>query len=259
MRFTVLGSGSTVPHPKRSSSGYWLSTQGGEIMLDCSATVPHRMAAEGLAWNELDAIWISHFHMDHCGGLGPLLAGTKHAPEMKNRSKTLRIFGGPGLKRLVGRISDVNTYRLLEQPFPVELVEVTELEPFEIVPGVQAVAMRTPHTKESHAIHIRAADGTTLMYSADTGFDDKLAAFGRGVDLMVIECSYLKDKKVKKHLELAEAMHLIRKAHPKRAILTHFYGVWDNVDFQAEVAEFSPSCEVIEAVDGLFVDIAPTS
>jgi ribonuclease BN (tRNA processing enzyme) len=259
MRFTVLGSGSTVPHPKRSSSGYWLSTQGGEIMLDCSATVPHRMAAEGLAWNDLDAIWISHFHMDHCGGLGPLLAGTKHAPAMQNRSKELRIFGGLGLKGLIRRLSDVNDYRLLEQPFPIEIVEVTELQPFEIVPGIEAVAMQTPHTDESHAIHIRDTDETTLMYSADTGFDDKVAAFGRGVDLMIIECSYVKDKTVKKHLELAEAMHLIRKAHPKRAMLTHLYPWWDDVDFQEEVAKFSPPCDVIEAVDGLSIEVVSSS
>src|SRR5436190_2091356 len=121
MKLVVLGSGSTVPHPKRSSTGFWLETAGGKMLLDCSAAVPLRMAQEGVDWPDLDAIWISHFHMDHCGGLGPLLAGTKHAPQMKGRSKPLHIFGPKGLNRLIDGFSNANNYRLLEQPFPVEI------------------------------------------------------------------------------------------------------------------------------------------
>lgn len=253
MRLTVIGSGSTVPHPQRTSSGYWLETGGGSILLDCSASVPSRLAALGLNWPDLDAIWISHFHMDHVGGLGPLLAGTKHAAEMKGRKKPLRIFGPEGIRRLIDKFSDVNRYRLLDQPFPVEVVEIEALEPFEIA-GCEAVAMKTPHTPESHAIHIRDADEKVCVYTADTAFDQTLATFGRAADLFVLECTYVRDKPVKKHLELAEAMLIVRKAHPKRAMLTHFYPVWDNVDLEAEVARFSPGCEVVQAEDGLVVE-----
>lgn len=115
--------------------------------------------------------------------------------------------------------------------------------------------MKTPHTDESHAIHIRDRDEKTLVYSADTGFDETVATFANRVDLLVLECSFLKDKPVEKHLELAEAMFLIRKAHPKRAMLTHLYPVWDDVDFDDEVAAFDPPCEVVEAVDGLQLEI----
>src|SRR3954470_17406545 len=98
MKLTVLGSGSTIPHPARTSAGFWLETSAGKMLLDCSAPVPMRMAREGLDWPELDAIWISHFHIDHCGGLGPLLAGSKHAPAIGGRTKPLRIFGPAGIK-----------------------------------------------------------------------------------------------------------------------------------------------------------------
>jgi ribonuclease BN (tRNA processing enzyme) len=255
MKLTVLGSGSTVPHPRRASSAYWLETSAGTILLDCSGSVGSRMAAAGLDWPNLDAIWISHFHMDHVGGLAPLLAGTKHAAQMKDRTKPFRIFGPAGIKQLVDRFSDAHNYRLLEQPFAIEIIGVEALEKFEILPGVEGVAMKTPHTAESHAIHIRDADGTTLVYSADTGFDEKLATFARHVDLFILECTYVKNKPAKKHLELAEAILLVRKAEPRRAMLTHFYPEWDEVDFAKAVAAYSPMCEVIEAVDGLRIDI----
>jgi len=212
------------------------------------------MAANGLDWPNLDAIWISHFHMDHVGGLAPLLAGTKHAPEMKGRTKPLRIFGPAGLKKLIDNFSDANNYRLFEQPFPVEVIEVDALEPFEILRGVEATAMKTPHTPESHAIHIRDG-GTTFVYSADTSYDETLATLANQVDLFILECAYVKDKPANKHLELAEAITLIRKAKPKRAMLTHLYPEWDEVDFDEEVAKHSPMCEVIEATDGLHLEI----
>jgi ribonuclease BN (tRNA processing enzyme) len=251
MKLTVIGSGSTVPHPRRTSAGYWLETGGGNILLDCSASVPSRMASLGLDWPNLDTIWVSHFHMDHVGGIGPLLAGTKHSAAMKQREKPVRIFGPEGLRDLIHGSSDVGTYRLLEQPFPVEIIEVEALEKFNILPGVEAVAMQTPHTKESHALHLRDGGDKVFVYTSDTAFDKTLATFGRAADLFLLECTYFKDKPAKKHLELAEAMFLIRKAKPKRAMLTHFYPEWDGVDFKAEVAKFSPDCDVIEAEDGL--------
>jgi ribonuclease BN (tRNA processing enzyme) len=254
MRLVVLGSGSTVPHPTRKSAAFWLETSAGNILLDCSATAASQMAALGCDWPNLDAIWISHFHMDHCGGLGPLLAGTKHAQQMKAREKPLRIFGPAGTRALVDRLNDVHNYRLLEQPFPVEIVEVEELETFEIVPNVEAVAMSTLHTAESHALHIRDGE-TTVMYSSDTSLDEKVATFANRVDLAILECTYVKDKPAKKHIELAEAMFLIRKAKPRKAMLTHFYPEWDGVDFATEVAKFEASCEMIEATDGLEVFI----
>lgn len=255
MKLTVLGSGTTVPHPTRSSSGYWLETSAGTILLDCSPTAARRMAEENLPWHKLDAIWISHFHIDHCGGLMSLLAGTKHAEATRSRTKTLKIFGPVGLRGLIERMDAVNDYKLTEQPFPVEIIEVEPLEKFDILRSIEAVSAKTPHTSESLAIHIRD-DEKTLVFTADTGLDVSLSSLANGVDLFILECSFFKNKPIEKHLELAEAIHLIRRTRPKRAMLTHFYPEWDDVDFELEVKRFEPLCEVIEAVDGLNLELS---
>lgn len=256
MKLIVLGSGTSVPHPKRSSSGYWLEAGGGTLLLDCSVTALSRMLSEGVDWANLDSVWISHFHLDHCGGLPPLLAGLKHSAQMKTRRKPLTLCGPVGLGELIDRFSSVNNYKLLEQPFPLRIVEVEPLERFEIVPDLEAVAMSTPHTEESHAIHLRDLDGSTMVHTSDTGFTETLATFARMVDLLVIEASFPAHKPAEKHLDLAEAMYLIRKAAPKRAILTHLYPEWDSVDLETELGKFALRCEVVLAYDGMTVPIS---
>lgn len=250
MELIVLGSGTAEPHPHRSSSAYWLDTGGGSVLLDCSAPSVHRMVQEGLDWADLDAIWISHFHLDHCAGVAPYLFATKYSSATQHRRKPLTIFGSSGLRRLLDSFDGANNYRLFDQPFPVEVIEIEPGKVFEILAGIDAVAYSTPHTPESCAIHIREQD-TTLVYTADTGFDETLATFARRVDLLLMECSFVKDKPVKKHLELSEAVRLIRKAEPSKTILTHLYSDWDDVDLDVELRKLSPGCEVVRAFDGL--------
>ena len=254
MKFIVLGSGSSVPHPKRSSSAYWVETEKGSLLLDCSASAIHRMAQENLDWANLDAIWISHFHLDHVGGLAPFLFATKYAPQMQSRTKPLKIFGAAGLQKLLEDFDKVRDYNLFKQPFPLEIIEIETLEKFQILDDLEAVAISTPHTTESHAIRLQTGE-KSLVYTADTGFTMVLGDLARNVDLFVAECSFFQNKPVESHLELAETMHLARYSQPKKMILTHFYPEWDAVDFNAEVEKFSPLCEVIEATDGLRIDV----
>lgn len=255
MKLIVLGSGTSVPHAQRSSSGFWCETSGGSILLDCSPSVIHRMAEESLDWAALDAIWISHFHLDHCGGLTPFLFGIKHAPDTRDRQKPLRLAGPPGMRKYIEAIDAAGNYGLLDQRFPVDVVELEQLTPTTLFDGVTMTTLKTPHTDESHAVRIDDGE-ISLVFTADTGFATELSTFANGIDLFVLECSFIKNKPVEKHLELAEAMHLVRRAKPKRAMLTHFYPEWDDVDFDAEVKRLEPLCNVIEAKDGLILDLS---
>ena len=252
MKLIILGSGTSVPHPARAASAYWLETSNGLLLLDMGPDTAHRMAEERLDWPNLDAIWISHFHLDHMGGLTPFLFGLKWAPEAKSRTKALRIFGPEGLRRIIEAVDSSNNYRLFEQSFPVDIAEVGPDAHFEILPGIVANTFSTFHTPESLALRLK--DPKLFVYTSDTGFSDDLVQFAKHADLLLMECSYRRNKPVQKHLELADAMRLAQECTPRKVVLTHLYQEWDQVDLAAE-ARMLWSGETIEAKDGLRVEI----
>lgn len=258
MKLTVLGSGTSVPHPQRASSAHWLESEGGSLLLDVSAAAVHRMPQEGLDWAGLDAIWVSHFHLDHVGGLAPFLFGTKYAPQTQSRRKPLAIYGPRGTEKLLRAFDDAYDYGLLKQPFPVEVREVAPRSEFEVFSGLHAETFSTPHTGESMALRLTDTRGASLVYTSDTGYADSLATFAQGVDLFIMECSFPRSKPVETHLELADAMKLAALAAPRRCMLAHLYPEWDGIDIAAEAKKLWDG-ETIEARDGLRLEIDPSA
>ncbi len=255
MKFIVLGSGSSTPHATRGSSGYWLETETGSLMLDFSATAIQTIAKENLDWANLDAIWISHFHLDHIGGLAPFLFGTKYASETQNRTKSLRIFSPKGLKKILKQFDKAYDYGLFEQPFSLEFIETQELTPFEILPNLEAITFSTPHTIESQAIRLTDKNGKKIVYTSDTGYTKALGELAKNVDLFVCECSFFENKPTEKHLELKEVLFLANLARPKKLMLTHLYPEFDSVDILEETKMFANKFEIIEAKDGLRIEV----
>jgi len=255
MKLIILGSGTSVPHPERAAAANWLETRGGSLLLDVSPDAAHRLAQERLDWPALDAIWVSHFHLDHLGGLAPFLFGLRWAPQVRDRTKPLKLVGPLGIKRLLDIIDESNHYRLLEQHFTVEVIEIESGARFEIVPGVKAETFSTPHTRESLALRLTENNGATLVYTSDTSYAEEVGDFAKDADLLLLECSYFRNKPVDKHLALNEAMNIARLANPKRLVLTHLYSDWDGVNLVAEAAQLWPG-EIIEAKDGLRLDLS---
>ena len=215
------------------------------------------MAQENLDCIKLDAIWISHLHLDHCAGLAPFLFGIKWTKGIEQRQKPLHIFGCRGIEKLLTAIDQSHHYKLWEQPFPIEIHEIEahdEVTQFDLLRGLKIDTVSIPHRPESLAIRLTDSDKASVVYSSDTGYSDNLARFAHGADLLILECAFYRDKPTPKHLELADAMRIARNAEPKRLLLTHLYPEWDGIDLEAEARKLW-SGETIAAADGLRLKI----
>ena len=188
------------------------------------------------------------------GGLAPFLFGTKWAPQTGDRTKPLKVFGPAGTRAWLEAIDNANNYRLFQQAFSIKVIEVASGAEFKIFEGLRARTFSTPHTQESLAIRVSEDEQSTLVYTSDTGYADELAEFASRVDLLLMECSFRRNKPMQTHLELADAMRLAQLAQPKRVLLTHLYPDWDGRDLVTEARALWDG-ETIAAVDGLRLEV----
>ncbi len=174
----------------------------------------------------------------------------KWAPQTQERRQQLTIYGPAGLTKLVKAVNESYEYRLLDQHFPVNIVEVDAGAQLEILPGLRAETFSTLHTKESLAIRLQDLQNSSLVYTSDTGYSEHLIDFAKDSTVLLMECSFRLNKPVNTHLELVEAIKLARACAPQKLVLTHLYPEWDNFDLRNEAKNLWAG-ETIEAIDGL--------
>ena len=127
------------------------------------------------------------------------------------------------------------------------------------VPHPHRATPATFHTQESLALSLedrglKDEDSKLSVYTSDTGFSDDLAPFAKDATLLLMECSFRRNKPVQKHLELADAMRVAQECTPEKLVLTHLYPEWDGIDLAAEAGALWRG-ETIEAKDGLRVEV----
>lgn len=118
-----------------------------------------------------------------------------------------------------------------------------------------------PHPERASPSHfletpngLKDEDSKLFVYTSDTGFSEDLGPFAKHAALLLMECSFRRNKPVQKHLELADAMRLAHECAPEKLVLTHLYQEWDNFDLAADARSLW-SGETVEAKDGLQLEI----
>ena len=97
MEIQFLGVGEACDEEHPNTSLLVTTSKGGSFLLDCGFTTPHIYFGLHRQVDELDAVWISHFHGDHFFGIPLLLL---RFWEM-GREKRLIIAGQDGVKEKV--------------------------------------------------------------------------------------------------------------------------------------------------------------
>ena len=89
----VLGSSGGWPGSGRPCSGYLVSEGSTRVLVDAGAGTLAELPRHGSV-EELDAVWISHLHPDHCSDLGVLRNLLAYGPGRK--TGRLDVWGPPG-------------------------------------------------------------------------------------------------------------------------------------------------------------------
>ena len=67
MKITLLGTGVGIPQRERVQSGVLVDTEGSLVLFDCGCGVLGRIYESGHDHKGIDAIVLTHLHLDHVG------------------------------------------------------------------------------------------------------------------------------------------------------------------------------------------------
>ncbi len=225
---TILGSGTCVPRLDRSSCSVLLATGASLVLLDAGPGTIRRLLEAGKGIDDVTHILLSHFHPDHSADLVPFLFATRYGGS--RRKKPVRLFGGPGFESF---------FRTLGAAYGDWLTSSRNLwSVHQLLPGCGPVCLPdftlgfapVNHRPESLAYRIDTPDGSSIVYSGDTGYCQSLVDLARRCDLLICEASMPDEQKIDGHLTPALAGQLATEAGAAKLVLTHFYPACDAVD-----------------------------
>lgn len=252
MRFTTLGTGTISLSPGRSCSGYLLEAPGLQLLVDCGSGITRRLAELGAAWQTISHIALTHFHIDHHGDLPTLIFAWKYG-FLPARTEPVEIIGPVGTAALLERLAAAYGAWVTAPGFPLTIREIGENDAVSLPGDVTLRAHPVPHTPESVAYSLERGR-RRIVYTGDTGPSDALAAWARGCDLLVCECSLPSTMAIREHLTPEQCGQLAAAAAPKHLALTHFYPPVETVDIVGVVGAHYPG-PVTLANDGWYFDI----
>jgi len=253
------GTAGSVPTARRGLPAILLRAGGERILFDCGeGTQQQLLRSAGLP--ELDAIFISHFHLDHWLGL----VGMLKTFDLRARERPLTIHGPPGLKSLFATLRPV----MGRTAYPLLLVE---LEPYEEVrfDGYSIGSFPVRHRVEAYGYAFVEDDrpgrfdadaaralgvsegpdfgrlqrgetvggvrpeqvvgedrpGRRIVYSGDTAPCQAIEVLARDADVLVHEATFLSDERARArdtgHSTAAQAAEIARDAGVRLLALCH--------------------------------------
>ena len=260
-RLVILGTaGGPVARVNRSQPANVIVAGGKTYLVDAGEGVVRQLAAAGLKGGEVDAIFLTHLHLDHTAGLAPLVGFSWVAA----RKQPIEVIGPVGTRALVdGAIAflkipvALHAIQLPPAPSLQELLKVREVG----TTGKQMVfedanvkvwafnnnhfdqfgATSPPLGTRSYSLRFEMQD-RTVVFTGDTGYDPKLVDFAKGADVLVSEVIELEqtlrflqdvyqlplsalqaqvDHMQKEHISPEEIGRLANAANVKTVVLSH--------------------------------------
>jgi ribonuclease BN (tRNA processing enzyme) len=219
MKLTVVGCSPAWPNPGGAQSGYLVESDGHRVLLDCGAGVLAKLR-EDEDWPRVDAICLTHFHLDHWGDVVPWVWAASFGPARELPAPELWVppDGRTTLREIGQRLGFPEMF---EEAFRVS--EYEEGREFDVA-GMIVTARRVLHY-DLPAFGFRVScDGKTLAYSGDSGPSDQLAELARDADLFLCEATLLAPNPeggLRGHLAANEAKAVFEGSGAKRLLLTH--------------------------------------
>jgi len=234
MRLTVLGASPWVQNPGGACSGYLVETSESRLLLDCGPGVVGKLR-QHVELGDVDAIFISHRHPDHCFDLVPYEHGLRYGPGSVGERRP-SLYVPPDDPERIGLLTAIYSdagLDVLEEAFHLSAYPADDA----VQIGDAVIRFRqVRHYIPTYAMRIESA-GRVLIYSADSGPCEALEDLAQGGDLLVCEDTFVAPEGLPEergHMAASEAGTVARRGRVDRLMLTHFLRGADDERRRAE-------------------------
>ncbi len=229
-----------------ASGGNWLSFGNTQILLDPGPGCLVQAARRKLDPSKLEAIILSHKHLDHSGDINIMIEAMTNGGKKK---RGVVFVPADALNQ-----DPVILSYLLAYPKSIEIL--TEGSSYEVNDISFETPIRHKHPVETYGFIFRTPRHT-FSWITDTRYFDNLPSYYMG-ELLIINVVRLAPGAPVDHLSLPEAKQIIEQIKPKAAILTHFgMTMWRAKPWElAQKLSQETGISVIAARDGTRFDLA---
>lgn len=218
MRVKFLGVGEAFDE-NLSNTSIWIRAGEGvdrsSILLDCGFSAPPPFWRASPGPDDLDALWISHFHADHYFGVPALLTRFWES----KRQKPLLIIGQKGVEdRITQMMALAYSSILAKLGFDLEFKIIEPGEAIEAA-GMTWRTSVNGHPQRDLALRIEK-DGKSLFYSGDGLPTEDTLLLARRADLVIHE-AFLLDRDIPGHGNIVRCIEFAREANARALALVH--------------------------------------
>lgn len=285
------GTAGSVPTARRGLPAVLVRAGGTRVLIDCGeGTQQQLLRSAGLV--DLDAIFLTHYHLDHWLGL----VGMLKTFDLRDRDHRLAIYGPPGLSGLFATLRPV----IGRLGYPLDLVELDPHDEVEF-DGFAMTAFAVDHRVTAYGYawtepdrpgrfdaeraqalgvapgpdfgRLQAGEtvgdvapeqvvgeprrGRRLVFSGDTAPCQAVEVFADGADLLVHEATFLEDERVRAretgHSTARQAAELAAGAGVRMLVLTHLSTRYFPRDVRDEARSVFPGAVVARDFDEVVV------
>jgi ribonuclease BN (tRNA processing enzyme) len=227
----------------RASGGLWVRCGSTNVLIDpgpgsivrCSTSKPK------LDPTSLDGIILTHRHLDHTGDINVMIEAMTEGGFKK---RGVVFCPDDAIKE-----DTVILKHVMNFPQKLEILEAGK--EYKVGDFAFSTSMRHIHPVETYGIKFKLGN-TCIALLSDTRYFEGLVDFYK-TDVLIISVVFAEPRAGVDHLSLIDAEEIIRRARPKKAILTHFGMSMLKAQPHLKTKELSTKLdiEVVAAYDGM--------
>lgn len=257
MKVTILGTGTFYVNKERSGPAYLIDADGKKILIDCGPGTLIRLSEIGLKPEDIDYIFISHFHADHTTDLFAFQMNFRIYEFYCDGKeyKTPIIFGPSGIEDFTKKLSYIYELPAFDN---YDKIKYKKHQDSLRLGNILVKTFNVEHTAfgvSAKAFAFRfELGGKSIAFSGDSVKCQGLSDVCKDVDIFICDTSNAKGYGSPAHLDTLEIGEIAQASAVKKLVLTHFYPKTDDIDLVAEVKE-NYSGPVVHGEDFMEIEV----